>query len=114
MTKLVRIYAGDDGQSHFDEIEIPMNDTPDLGQVSDAIKAKELHFRNKKGVHDGDWHCVKGKQLVILIDGTLDVEVGDGSKHHFKSGDVFFCEDLTGQGHKVFGVDRKTIVIRLE
>lgn len=111
--KLPRIYAGSDGQTHFGEIDINMDDKPGIGQQTESLKAEEVVIRGKKGVHESDWHCVPQKQLVILLEGEMEVEIGNGTRRLFKAGDVFLCEDTTGQGHKVRAMNRKTIVVRL-
>jgi quercetin dioxygenase-like cupin family protein len=113
MIKLTRIYTGSDGQSHFGEVEIPIEDKPGIGRQSEAIKATEIVFLEKKGRLESDWHRLPQKELVILLEGEIEVEIGDGTKRRFNPGDVFLCEDTTGQGHKVRAMDRKTVVVRL-
>lgn len=113
MIKLTRIYTGPDGQSHFGEAEIPIEDKPGIGRQTESLKATEVFIRHHEGRHESEWHRLPQKQLVILVEGELEVEIGDGTKRRFKAGDVFLCEDTTGQGHKVLGMDRKTIVVRL-
>jgi quercetin dioxygenase-like cupin family protein len=113
MINLTRVYTGPDGQSHFGEIEIPVEDKPGIGRQSASLKASEVFIRENEGGHESDWHRLPQKQLVILLEGTLDVEVGDGTRRLFNAGDIFLCEDLTGQGHKVRGMNRKTVVVRL-
>jgi hypothetical protein len=34
-----------------------------------------------------------------VLEGVLEVEVGDGSKSRFGPGDSFIADDLTGRGH---------------
>lgn len=113
MNKITRIFTGPDGQSHFDEIEIPIGEKPGIGHQSDTISATGMFFRGKKGSLESDWHRVSARQMVILLEGELEVEMGNGAKRRFTAGDVFLCEDMTGQGHKVRGVDRKTVVVQL-
>ena len=111
--KLTRVYSGSDGQSHFGEFELPVEDKPGVGPQSISLKATEVFYRENKGGHESDWHRATQKQFVVLLEGELEVEVGDGSKHRFTAGDIFLCEDATGQGHKVRGRNRKTVVVRL-
>jgi hypothetical protein len=37
----------------------------------------------------------------------MEVEVGDGTKRRFGSGDVLVAEDLTGKGHITRGVGQQ-------
>ena len=111
--KITRIYAGPDGQSHFDEIEIPFETKPGIGRQSESMKATEVFIRENKGRHESDWHHLPKRQLVVLLEGELEVEISDGTQRRFSAGDVFLCEDTTGQGHKVRGMSRKTVVVQL-
>ena len=113
MIKLTRVFSGPDGESHFGEMEIPMAEKPGSGRQTESIKATAVCVRERNGVHEGDWHPVPMPQLVVLVEGELEVEVGDGTKHLFTAGDIFLCEDKTGKGHRVRGVNRKTVVVQL-
>lgn len=48
-----------------------------------------------------DWHPEAGNQLVMILTGTLELEVGggEGEISMFGPGDICLAEDLTGQGH---------------
>ena len=37
---------------------------------------------------------------VMFLKGDSEVEVSDGEKRRFTSGDVFLVEDTTGKGHR--------------
>jgi uncharacterized cupin superfamily protein len=113
LNKITRIFTGPDGQSHFDEIDIAIEDKPGIGRQSQTMKATATFIRENKGRHESDWHRLPQRQLVILVEGELEVEIGDGSKRRFTAGDIFLCEDTTGQGHKVRGINRKTVVVQL-
>jgi uncharacterized cupin superfamily protein len=113
MDKITRIFTGPDGQSHFGEIELPIEDKPGIGRQSETLKATAMFIRQNHGAHESDWHRLPQKQMVILVEGELEVEIGDGTKRRFTAGDIFLCEDTTGQGHKVRGMNRKTVVVQL-
>ena len=47
--KITRIYTGEDEQSHFEEIEIPLFDHEDIGQLSEIYGASGVIFRENPG-----------------------------------------------------------------
>ncbi|GIS37278.1 MAG: hypothetical protein Ct9H90mP9_3080 [Pseudomonadota bacterium] len=49
--KITRIYTGEDEQSHFEEIEIPLFDQGDIGRLSEIFSASGVIFgRKPRGV----------------------------------------------------------------
>jgi mannose-6-phosphate isomerase-like protein (cupin superfamily) len=92
---IVRIFTGDDGQSHFEDLDAP---TESVQRI--ATKAGEdLVFRKSAQDSFSDWHHPSRRQYLFVIDGRIEVSVGDGSSRRFERGDVLLAEDLTGQGH---------------
>ena len=47
--KITRIYTGEDEQSHFEEIEIPLFDQGDIGRLSEIYGASGVIFRENPG-----------------------------------------------------------------
>jgi mannose-6-phosphate isomerase-like protein (cupin superfamily) len=93
---IVRIYTGDDGQAHFEELDIPSGDVERI-----ATKAGEdLVFRRSAENSFSDWHHPTRRQYLIVISGSMEVTCGDGSSRQFQPGDVLLAEDMTGQGHQ--------------
>ncbi|HEX5369162.1 MAG TPA: hypothetical protein VFY10_07075 [Dehalococcoidia bacterium] len=97
--KLTRIYAGDDGESHFEDLDLPL-DATQRRATSEAVPASTFAF----GLSDSvlppqDWHHAPRRQLVTVIAGRLEIEVGDGSTRRFGAGESFIADDLTGRGH---------------
>ena len=115
--KLTRIYPGEDGASHFEEREIALEDGGPIGRLSASIPATGIIFRETDPNYDYDWHPVPQRQFIIMLEGELEVEVGDGAKRHFSAGDVLLFEDTTGQGHRSRTTNnqvRKTIFVTLD
>ena len=46
--KVTRIYTGDDGRSHFEDLDIPMSDGP-AGLISSRIATDSVFFREPAG-----------------------------------------------------------------
>lgn len=96
---LTRIYTGDDGQSHFEDLDIPLTPTPS-GAISGAIPAAQVFFRDTtEGPELMDFHVAPRRQFVVHLCGRVELECGDGSRRQFGVGDVFLADDTTGQGH---------------
>jgi hypothetical protein len=96
--KLTRIYAGDDGQSHFEDLEMPMDESQRRA-TSDSIMATTAAFGVSAALPAQDWHHAPRRQLVAVLSGALEIRCGDGSTRRFNAGDVFMADDLAGQGH---------------
>ncbi len=120
MPNYVRVYSGDDGQSHMEEYEPdfqPFVDTEGAhGEGTGLESATGITIRRNPPGYFLDWHCAPRRQYTITIAGELEVGVGDGTVRRLGPGTVLLAEDLTGQGHttRVVGTEtRVTIVVPL-
>jgi quercetin dioxygenase-like cupin family protein len=102
----VRLYSGDDGESHFEDLA--------AGGVSSLFSkmqaATGVLFKNDPSPHILDWHPAPRRQYCVTLSGSVDIRIGDGTVKTFKPGDVFLAEDLTGQGHIAIPKDNWTRV----
>ncbi|MFC1958244.1 hypothetical protein ACFLVQ_01590 [Chloroflexota bacterium] len=96
--RVIRMYTGPDGESHFEDTEIVVEDKGGLGR-SDLTKATGLLLQVSDNKHEQHWHNAPRRQYVVTLDGECEIEVGDGSKRVFRSGDMLLAEDTTGRGH---------------
>jgi hypothetical protein len=115
--KVVRIYTGADNRSHFEDLQIPLKDGGKVGFVSDLTKATGVVFRETTGDYNYDFHTAPRRQLVVNLEGEVEIEVGDGTRRILGAGDILLAEDTTGQGHKsraVAGKPRKSLFITLD
>jgi hypothetical protein len=113
MIKATRLFTGADGESHFEDIEIPFDKKLGLSSLSKVMAAKEIFFIESSGEHEAEWHTAPCRQMIVIIRGELEIEVFDGSKRRFGPDDILIAEDTTGRGHLGRTRDRKAIVIRL-
>ena len=114
--RITRIRAGVDGATRFDEIEIPLTDAGAIGRLSDPFPADSVIFRETGAAYDYDWHPAPARQLVVLLDGEIEIEVGDGEIRRFAGGEVLLLEDTTGRGHRtrnVGSVPRRSLFVPL-
>ena len=91
---IMRLYTGDDGQSHIEQIELESH--PEYAAMQ---AAQGIVFRRVEPGYFSDWHCAPRRQFVITLEGEVEICLGDGSVHRFGAGHVTLAEDLTGQGH---------------
>ena len=120
MATFVRVYSGDDGQSHMEEFEPdfkPFVDTEGAhGDGTPLEAATGITIRRNPPGYFLDWHCAPRRQYTITIAGELEVGVGDGTVRRMGPGTILLAEDLTGQGHttRVVGNEtRITVVVPL-
>jgi hypothetical protein len=91
-----RLYSGDDGKSHFEDLQQTKTSTYFLQN----LPAKALVFKNDLNREDlHGWHTAPRRQWCITLAGNVEIGLGDGTKKTFGPGDVFLAEDVTGQGH---------------
>ncbi|MDA0596706.1 MAG: hypothetical protein O2921_10260 [Chloroflexi bacterium] len=115
-TKVTRLYTGDDGQSHFGEIEVEMEQNV-VGHISERFPATGIIFRETSESYDYDFHVAPRRQYVINLDGAVEITVGSGEKRVMGVGEMFLAEDTTGQGHisrAVNGQVRHSLFITLD
>ncbi len=112
--KIVRIYTGDDGESHFEDLEIPLAPSR-YGQLSELVEAEGVIFRETPVGGELDFHVAPRRQFVITLSGVVEVECKDGSARRFGPGDIMLADDTTGRGHITREVEgpRRSIFIPL-
>lgn len=115
--QVTRLYTGQDGESHFEDIDIALSDAGPIGALSERVPASGVIFRYTDEEYDFDWHNAPCRQFVVMLDGAVEIEVGDGSRRIFRGGDILLAEDVTGRGHvsrAVDGLPRRSLFIPLD
>lgn len=104
--KCLRIYSTPDGESHFDEIEIPTTSLqvhPDAVafEVSAKYPASRLRFTHiPAGARQVDFHTVPERVLTVRLNGPAEYQTSDGEVRHVPAGGFVLFEDVEGKGHK--------------
>ncbi len=114
---VTRLFTGQDGESHFEDSDLPLRDIGGSEQRSAPLPATGLIFRETGAGYDWQWHNAPCRQFVITLQGNAEIVVGDGTVRHFGPGDILLAEDTTGHGHITRAVDaqpRTSIFITLE
>jgi hypothetical protein len=105
--KITRLYTGADNESHFEDLEIELTHAGDIGELSEKVNATGIIFRRTSPDYDYDWHNAPRRQYIMMLDGAVDVEIGDGTVRRFSTGDILLAEDITGNGHKSKAVNNR-------
>ena len=114
--RVVRIYTGNDGESHFEDVEIALNAGEFSSRYSDPVRAKSVIFRQTGGDYDLGFHNAPRRQYVVNLRGSVEIETGLGEKRVLGPGDILLAEDTTGRGHisrAVDGQPRESLFIPL-
>ena len=108
---ITRLYTGDDGEAHVEELETDTFPNPaSLSEITD------IRFRVQQPGQFSDWHVESRRNYIVTLSGEGEIGLGDGSLHRFGPGCVVLVEDLTGHGHTTrvsSDVPRVTIAIPL-
>ncbi len=105
--KIVRVYTGDDGKSHFEDVELSYGPKEGSGSRTELEAATGIIFRETSGDYDLDWHTAPRRQYIINLDAGVEITVSDGETRVIGAGEVFLVEDVTGKGHMSKSVDGK-------
>ena len=98
--KATRIVADENGISHFLDFDVPLVDAGAIGRMSAPQPGRGVIFRETEATYDYDWHQPPQKQWIVLLDGEISIETGDGETRTFRGGDMLLVEDTHGRGHR--------------
>jgi len=119
--KCARLFADENGESHFEDIEIDMTSiqyappAPAL-EISEPTEAKNFFwFRFPKGWHDAA-HPSPRRQLFVVLEGEVEGWTSTGETRTFRAGDRLLMEDTSGKGHgaRPLNGEALAVVIALE
>ena len=100
MIRCVRMWTGEDGNSHFEEGTLVMKEGERGDFIGFPIAVNQLSFRETTSGGSFDWHKDPVPRFVITLSGTLEFEMASGETFQIKPGDILLAQDNTGTGHK--------------
>src|SRR3712207_3674826 len=98
--RLVHLFTGSDGQSHFAVDEVPWEQQDAVNAVSSAETVHAIFFEETAAGSSLGWHNAPHRQYVITLTGRLQFETRDGTKQVIQPGAILLAEDTTGGGHR--------------
>ena len=116
MFRITRLYSDENGESRFEDIEIPLEELGEIGALSEGIPAGEIIFREVAPTYDYNFHNAPKRQYIVLLDGEIEIETSLGEKRTFGPGEVLLAEDTQGKGHKTRNLQpirRRSVFITL-
>ena len=93
-----RLDTGADGVTRFSDEEIPWSGR--AGTRTELFPAEQIGFLRLLAGSRTDWHPAPRKQYVMVLEGTMEVEAGDGERRTFEAGSVLLVTDIEGRGHR--------------
>ena len=76
---IVRIYTGDDGQTHFEDLPLPPEESQDVALQAGA----NLVFPCFPADFWSDWHTAPRRQYIFILTGQMEIGIGDCTKRRF-------------------------------
>lgn len=104
VVSIVRIYADAAGESHFEDVEEPLN----LVEVAPGIaplyaspfnQASQYAFLSAEPGWREDWHTAPQRQVLVYLAGVTEFRVSDGEVRRLGPGTILLAEDTMGKGH---------------
>ena len=106
---LTRVVATPTGGSRFVEARLPLDPHGAVGRLSAAAPAGAVRFRETDDDYDWDFHPAPARQLILLLDGEIEVTctdrdaagrpAGPPDVRRLGPGEVLLVEDVAGHGH---------------
>jgi quercetin dioxygenase-like cupin family protein len=100
-----RLYSGSDGLTHAEAINLSLATGKD-GTQPELLKANNIRFATRGPGTSDDWHTAPGRQYLVTLQGTVEIEIGDGKKVTAGPGSILLIEDTTGKGHRATVVSK--------
>ena len=92
--QIVRVYSGDDGEAHFEDLTADQ-----LAEIVYPVGSGSITLNRRSSPSFSDYHTAPRRQYVINLSGIAEFETADGTKRRLVPGDVLVAEDMTGHGH---------------
>ncbi len=103
MSNILRVYTGDDGLTHIEEVALPLQPFLDTegayGEGTPVEAATGVTFRVSPPGYFLDWHNAPRRQYTITLSGQVEIAASDGTVRRVGPGSILLAEDLTGKGH---------------
>jgi len=117
--KYIRLFAGDAGESHFEDVEIEFTSSeytasaPPLG-LSSMSSAAEFGFMKAPAGWKSEWHPSSARNFFVVVSGEWEVTASDGETRRFGPQSLLLVEDTTGKGHKSRVVSDSIVALIVE
>ena len=102
--RYARLFADENGESHFDDIEIEFRATDYVQSAapldfSATLPATQVAFMRAPAGWASDLHLSSARNMFVVLSGEWDVTASDGESRRFAVGSALIVEDTMGTGH---------------
>jgi quercetin dioxygenase-like cupin family protein len=98
--RLIRLFTGADGQSHFAVGKLEWDRLETVNAMSRSEPAHNIRFEETTAGASLDWHNAPHRQYVITLSARLEFETRTGARQVVEPGDILLAEDTSGGGHR--------------
>jgi len=113
MMRYVRLFAGPDGESHFEDVGVELAPVSEYARgvprvfLSAPRLSTSLTFVSAPPGWVGEWHPAPRRQFMIKLAGQSEIVASDGESRQIGPGVALLLEDTTVKGHysRVLGPD---------
>jgi hypothetical protein len=105
--KIHRLYVDDQGETHFQDVEVEFVESSPAGRLSKRLPATGIIFRQVAPTYDLDWHPAPRRQYIINLDAGVQITASDGESRRIGAGEVLLVEDTSGKGHRSKALENK-------
>lgn len=104
--KILRLFADDAGESHFEDVDIAFEEVDDYFENTPPVlfsafgSATDYGFERVPPGWVGDWHPAPQRILAIYLSGEGEIQASDGEVRPIVPGTILLAEDTTGKGHR--------------
>jgi hypothetical protein len=89
----------EEGKTIVEDLELPT--TKEVrGYETALLSLQGAIFRTQQPAVDLDFHNAPRRQIVVPLEGEVEIETGHGEVRLITPGMALLADDLTGQGHK--------------
>ena len=99
MLKCIRLWTGDDGQSHFQSGVIDLRVGARGDFLSHKMDVVSMSLQQTDSGGSFDWHTAPARQFVITLSGTLDFVTREDKHFTLDPSILLLAEDTVGGGH---------------
>lgn len=99
MFRCIRLWTGEDGQSHFEVGEVDLQPGARGDLLSPKMGAVSVSLQETDSGGSFEWHTAPTRQFVITLSGTLDFVTREEKHFTLDSSTLLLAEDTAGGGH---------------
>ena len=103
-TSVVCITSDGDNPSYFDQRDIELSGDQQR-VLSEQIQALNFRLRESPSNYVSGWHVANDPTLLIILSGSISVELRNGKNKKFIPGEMFVAQDFIAEG-KVFDSEK--------